>query len=67
MDLSKTIFGTYQNSTAKLQAKLNQIIAGNIPRFRGLFWFQGESDGAGTPPYQNNIQRMIIITDGVVS
>ncbi|EDM29233.1 hypothetical protein LNTAR_22624 [Lentisphaera araneosa HTCC2155] len=51
----KQFFGTYDNTTAKLQAKLAQIISeGGVPRFRGLFWFQGESDGVGTPPYQNN-------------
>ena len=32
--------------TARLEAKIAEIIAaGNTPRFRGLFWFQGESDG----------------------
>ncbi len=42
----KQFFGTYQGSTAALEAKIDEIIAnGNTPRFRGIFWFQGESDG----------------------
>jgi len=42
----KQFFGSYQGSTAALEAKVSEIIAnGDTPRFRGIFWFQGESDG----------------------
>jgi|GEM_PF-1191125 len=42
----KQFFGTYASTTAGLEAKINEIIAnGDTPRFRGVFWFQGESDG----------------------
>ena len=42
----KQFFGTYQNATAGLEATINEITAnGDTPRFRGIFWFQGESDG----------------------
>ncbi|MCH2204364.1 MAG: sialate O-acetylesterase [Lentisphaerales bacterium] len=43
-------FDINNNGTGKLEAKINQILAnGDTPRFRGIFWFQGESDGLG--PY----------------
>ena len=39
-------FDTENNGTGKLETKINEIIAnGDTPRFRGVFWFQGESDG----------------------
>ena len=42
----KQFFGTHEGATAGLEAKINEIIAnGDTPRFRGVFWFQGESDG----------------------
>ncbi|WP_083913005.1 sialate O-acetylesterase [Rubritalea marina] len=40
-----------------LQAKINEIIAaGNTPRFRGVFWWQGESDGLGPYATANTTQ-----------
>jgi uncharacterized repeat protein (TIGR02543 family) len=39
-------FDTVGGGTGKLEAKIAEITAlGATPRFRGLFWFQGESDG----------------------
>lgn len=43
-------FDTDDSGTGKLEATIKEIIAdGNTPRFRGFFWWQGESDGIG--PY----------------
>ena len=42
-------FDTDSDGTGNLEAKINEIIAnGDTPRFRGLFWWQGESDGLGS-------------------
>ena len=39
-------FDATNPGSGRLEAKWNEIIAnGDTPRFRGLFWFQGESDG----------------------
>ncbi len=36
------------SGTGVLQSKINEIIAaGDTPRFKGLFWFQGEADAKG--------------------
>ncbi|EDM29222.1 iduronate-2-sulfatase [Lentisphaera araneosa HTCC2155] len=43
-------FDIDNSGEGQLEAKINEIIAnGDTPRFRGFFWFQGESDGLG--PY----------------
>ncbi|VGO17699.1 hypothetical protein PDESU_06301 [Pontiella desulfatans] len=43
---NQQFFDTTGVSTGKLEAAILQIITnGDVPRFRGLFWFQGETDG----------------------
>ena len=43
--------------TGALQAKLAEILAaGDTPRFRGFFWWQGESDGIGDYASANTTQ-----------
>ena len=42
-------FDINNSGEGQLEAKINEIIANGDAAFRGLFWFQGESDGLG--PY----------------
>ena len=55
----KNFFGTYQGAPAALEAKIAEIeAAGNTPRFRGVFWFQGEADGVGMPNQLNTTESV---------
>jgi hypothetical protein len=52
-------FDTDNDGTGALEAAINQIIAdGDTPRFQGLFWWQGESDGIGDYATANTSQAV---------
>ena len=56
---TKNFFGTYQSTTAALEAKIAELEGqGKTVRFKGLFWFQGEADGIGQPNQLNTSESV---------